>query len=96
MPTTTNQPLEYCVGPLNSFLLILLHKCLCYHLTLLCHVKEGHLVGALRIFAYLDKKHNARMVFDPTYPVVDMSIILMHDWKDFYGDIKEAIPLNTP
>jgi hypothetical protein len=58
--------------------------------------RDGHLVGALHIFAYLEKKHNARMVFDPTYPVVDKSVIPTHDWKDFYGNVKEAIPPNAP
>jgi hypothetical protein len=50
------------------------------HLALPC---DGHLVGTLHLFAYLDKKHNAQMVFDPTYPVVDKSILPTHDWKDF-------------
>jgi hypothetical protein len=53
-------------------------------------------VGALHIFAYLEKKHNARMVFDPTYPKVDMSAAPAHDWTDFYGDVVEAIPPNAP
>jgi hypothetical protein len=37
--------------------------------------RDGHLVGALHIFADLDKKQNARMMFDPTYPVIDKSVI---------------------
>jgi hypothetical protein len=41
--------------------------------------RDGHLVGALHIFAYLDKKHNAGMVFDPTYPAIDKSVIPAHD-----------------
>jgi hypothetical protein len=58
---------------------------------------EGHLVGAFHIFAYLEKKHNARMVFDSTYyPVVDKSVIPTHDWKDVYGNVQEAIPSNAP
>ena len=31
--------------------------------------RAGHLIGAFHIFAYLEKKHNARIVFDPMYPV---------------------------
>jgi hypothetical protein len=46
----------------------------------LCPVTDTLLV--LCIFAYLEKKHNARMVFDPTYPVVD-KVSFRHDWKDF-------------
>ena len=30
--------------------------------------RHGHLLAAIRVFAYLKKKHNARIVFDPTYP----------------------------
>ena len=58
--------------------------------------REGHLVGAMHIFAYLEKRHNARMVFDPTYPVIDQGAIPTQDWTDFYGNVKEAIPSNAP
>lgn len=58
--------------------------------------REGHLDAVLHIFAYLDHKHNSRMVFDPTYPEIDMSNFKECDWKHFYGDVKEAIPLNAP
>jgi hypothetical protein len=40
--------------------------------------------------------HNARVVFDPTYPSVDMGTFIKADWKPMYGDIKEAIPPNAP
>ena len=33
----------------------------------------GHLEAVFFIFAYLDNKHNARMIFDPTYPEIEMS-----------------------
>ena len=36
------------------------------------------------------------MVFDPTYPEIDLSNFVEQDWKNFYGDVKEAIPLNMP
>jgi hypothetical protein len=48
------------------------------------------------MFAYLEKKHNARIVFDPTYPDLDMSVFKECDWKEFYGNITEAIPPNAP
>ena len=35
---------------------------------------------------------NASMAFNPTYPTPDMSMFQEHDWCDFYGDVKEAIP----
>ena len=34
------------------------------------------------IFGYLKGHHNARMVFDPTYPTPDMSMFQEHDWYD--------------
>ena len=35
--------------------------------------REGNLECLYHMFAYLSIKHNSRMVFDPTYPNVDMS-----------------------
>lgn len=58
--------------------------------------RKGHLEAVLRIFGYLKNKHNARMVFDPSYPDIDMRDFQEHDWKAFYGDAKEAIPDNAP
>lgn len=58
--------------------------------------REGHLEAVFRIYAYLKIKHNSRMVFDPTYPVINMTAFKDCDWKDFYGDVKEAIPPNAP
>jgi hypothetical protein len=36
------------------------------------------------------------MVFDPSYPDIDMARFKECDWKPFYGDVKEAIPENAP
>jgi len=58
--------------------------------------REGHLDAALHVFGYLKRKHNARMIFDPTYPEIDQSLFKTYDWKRFYGDIKEAIPTDAP
>ena len=57
---------------------------------------EGHFEAIFHVFAYLKEKHNARMVFDPTYPDIDMSVFKKHDWTRFYGDIKESIPIDRP
>jgi hypothetical protein len=35
-------------------------------------------------------------VFDPTYPLIDLSKFKECDWKAFYGDATEAIPPNAP
>jgi hypothetical protein len=49
------------------------------------------------MFAYLKKKHNSRMVFDPIYPFVDEERFKSdEDWKVLYGDVEEAIPPNAP
>lgn len=59
--------------------------------------REGHLDAVFHLFNYLEKKHNARIVFDPSYPVIDMSVFKEdYDWKSFYGDVTEAIPPNAP
>ena len=36
------------------------------------------------------------MVFDPTYPTPGISMFQEHDWCDFHGDVKDAIPPYTP
>ena len=36
--------------------------------------REVHLEAVFHIYAYLEKKHNSRMVFDPTYPEIDMTV----------------------
>jgi hypothetical protein len=46
--------------------------------------------------AYLKAKHNSRLVFDPTYPDIDQSNFKTCDWKEFYGDVTEALPLDAP
>jgi hypothetical protein len=58
--------------------------------------REGHLEAVFHTFAYLENKHNSRMVFDPTYPDIDMSRFKKVDWNPFYGDVKEAISDNAP
>jgi hypothetical protein len=35
-------------------------------------------------------------VFDPRYPDSNHTIFKECDWQEFYGDVKEAIPANTP
>ncbi len=46
--------------------------------------------------AYLKAKHNSRLVFDPTYPDIDQSSFHKCDWKEFYGDVTEALPPDAP
>jgi hypothetical protein len=58
--------------------------------------REGHLDAVYHLFAYLYLHHNARVVFDPTYPDVDMHTFIKTDLKPMYGDVKEAIHPNAP
>ena len=58
--------------------------------------QEVHLEAVFQIFGFLKGHNNARMVVNPTYPTPDMSIIWEHYWCGFYGDVKEAVPLNAP
>ena len=48
----------------------------------------GHLEVALQVMSYLKQKHNTRLVFVPTYPIIDMDSFPMYDWTEFYGDVK--------
>ena len=58
--------------------------------------REGHLDAALHVMGYLKQKHNSRLIFDPTYPSIDMSSFPTYDWTEFYGDVQEAIPHGMP
>ncbi len=56
--------------------------------------REGHLETALHIMSYLSQKHNTRLIFDPTYPKTDMGQFSQYNWTKFYGEVKEAIPVD--
>ena len=58
--------------------------------------REGHLENVSHIFAYLKIKHNSRMVFDPSYPDIDIFSFKECNWKNSYPTAKEAIPNNAP
>jgi hypothetical protein len=64
--------------------------------TYLCLPREGHLEAVFHVFAYLGLHHNARVVFDPTYPAVGMGTFVKPDWKSMYGDVKEMTPSDAP
>ena len=36
------------------------------------------------------------MVFDPTYPEIDMGVFKICDWREFYGNITEIVPGDAP
>jgi hypothetical protein len=59
--------------------------------------REGHLRTVFQVFAYLKNKHNARLIYDPTYPRIDPNHFKSDEnWTTFYGDVKEAIPRIAP
>ena len=63
--------------------------------------RQGHLEGLYLIIFYLSKNPLKRVVFDPrtVHPSAeDESKFFNVDagWKDFYGDMKEAIPHDAP
>jgi hypothetical protein len=62
----------------------------------LAYPREGHLDAALHIMGYLKLKNNSRLIFDPTYPVIDEDSFQHHEWEELYGDVSEAIPTNAP
>jgi hypothetical protein len=64
--------------------------------TFLCMLREGHVDAVYHLFAYLSLCHNARVVFDLTYPDVDMRAFIKTYWKPIYGDVKEEIPPKAP
>ena len=57
----------------------------------------GHLEQLFHIFAYLKKRHNSEMVFDPTPPIFDQDQFVQQDWRYTpYGNAKEVIPPDLP
>jgi hypothetical protein len=51
--------------------------------------RGGHLDAVFHVFDYLALHHNTRVMFDPTYPNVDMGAFIKDDWKSMYGDMKK-------
>ena len=58
-------------------------------------LRTGHLDAALHVVSYLKMKHNARMVYDPSYPKIDITDFKTNYWTEFYGPVKGPIPLNA-
>jgi hypothetical protein len=53
--------------------------------------RQEHLEAVYLIFAYRDKKHDPLMVFDLTYPKIDMSAFKECYWKELYSEAEEPI-----
>ena len=50
----------------------------------------------MHIMAYLQQKHNSRLVVNPAYPKIDMTNFHECDWKEFYRDVTEPVPTDAP
>ena len=54
--------------------------------------REGYLENVFHMFACLKIKYTSRLVFNPTYPDIDMSSFKVWDQKHFHTIANEAIP----
>ena len=59
--------------------------------------RVGHLERVFQMYSCLANKHNARLVFDPSYPDIKMSAFVEgQEWEKFCGDVREEVPPNRP
>ena len=58
--------------------------------------RKGHLEAVYCIYGYLKAHMKSTMVFDDAYLNWNEGDFPTYDWMDFYGDVKEEIPKNTP
>ena len=54
-------------------------------------IRGGQLQLLLNISIYLKSYHNSRIVFDLSYPELDIDNFPCHDWNQFYGDLKKEV-----
>jgi hypothetical protein len=90
-----NRKSVYCIGLLSWEELTLLWR-FHYWYGHLMMPRQGHLDAVFHVFADLKRKHNSQLVFDPTYPDIDLSNFPEVNWKDTYGDMQEAILYDMP
>ena len=57
--------------------------------------REGHLEADIHDMSHLNLKHNSRLVFDPTYPTLDVCDFDQYDWTTRYVDVEETVPSNA-
>ena len=52
--------------------------------------REGHLDAVFRMFAFMKRKHNGVIVFDPTEPEIGINKSPREDWSATpYGECRE-------
>ena len=57
---------------------------------------EGQLKAVLKSFSYIWGKHNYGLALDTKYLEINNVSFKDHNWVDFYGNVNEEIPPNTP
>ena len=57
---------------------------------------EGHRDHVIYMFSFLKTYHNSRLLLDATYPGIEMEKFKHHNWKQFYGNLREILLLNAP
>ena len=59
--------------------------------------QEGHLTQVYHILAYLERKYNVEMVFDPSYLEINEDIFPEYDWNNSpYSHAKEPFHNDAP
>ena len=53
--------------------------------------REGNLEAIFCTFSYLNIRHNSKLVLGPSYATINMDTFEYNDWRQLYGDFKEAI-----
>ena len=58
--------------------------------SMMTFLREDHLDAVFHMFAFLKRKHNGVIVFDPTEPEIDINTFPREDWSATpYGEFKE-------
>ena len=55
-----------------------------------------HFAAAVHVMAHVNQRYNYRLVYDPLHPEINHIVLTECYWSEFYGDAKEAIPMNVP
>ena len=58
--------------------------------------REGNIEADIHDMSYLHLKHNSLLVFDPKYPTLGVCDFDQYDWTTWYGDVRDAVPSNSP
>lgn len=56
--------------------------------------RQGHFAALLHIFSYLNSHNRSKLVFDDGY--VSITDEVEAEWKNFYPEAKEEVPVNAP